>query len=92
LVVGGERAQWHHGQSSQKLDFGHHSTNEKHGEGVQSTVSSPRVKLEPRMVQRRRAAWDDGRLGLHCVSGRYGLRTVAAREQDGTEGLGARLI
>jgi hypothetical protein len=55
-------------------------------------ASSPRVKSESRMVQERRAARDGGWLGLCSVRGRYGVRLVAAREQDGAEGHGARLI
>jgi hypothetical protein len=91
LVIDDERARRRHGRSSQKLDSKHHSLNGKHEEGVQSTVSSPQGKSEPRMVQRRRAARESGRLGLRCAHGHYGSRTVTAREQDGAEGLGARL-
>jgi hypothetical protein len=88
-----------HGRTRQKLagvrccgDSEHHSTNGKHREEVQSTASSPRSKSGPRMVLERRAARDGGWLGLCGVSGSYGVRTDAAREHDGAEGLGARLI
>jgi hypothetical protein len=92
LVTDGERARRRHGRSLRYHDFGHDSEREKHGEGERNTTSPPRVKTEPRMVQRRRVARDGGRLGLRHVSGRYGARMVAAREQDEAEGLGARLI
>jgi hypothetical protein len=55
-------------------------------------ASSPYVKTELRMVQRRRADRDGGWLGLRRVCGHFGTMAAADREQDGTEGLGARLI
>jgi hypothetical protein len=91
LVADGERARRRHDRSSGKLYSEPHSSNGKHEERVQSTANSPRVESGPRMVQRRRVAWESGRLGLRCLSGRYRAITVSARQQDGAERLGARL-